>query len=91
MTYKITTRIVPAVILLSLLGTGVAQAFCFMKNHDRRANFSNNRMPAIGFSPAALEGYQVSPVQPGWYVYPTALPQQLPYDSRYDVDSGLQH
>ncbi len=91
MTHRITTRAVPAIILFSLLGTGVAQAFCFMKGHDRHTNFGDNRMPAIGFSPAALQGYFYSPVQPGWYGYTTVLPQQLPNDSRHDVGSGLQH
>lgn len=91
MSHRITTRVVPAIILLSLLGTGVAQAFCFLKNSDRRANFNNSRMPAIGFSPAAFQGYPYNPVQPAWYGNPAALPQQHQYDYRYNTGTGLQH
>ena len=92
MSYKITTRIVPAVILLSLLGTGMAQAqaFCFLKDNDRRANFNNGRMPAIGFNPAGLQGYLYSPVQPVRYGNPGVMPRQLPYDKRYGAGTGLQ-
>jgi hypothetical protein len=82
----------PAIVLLSLLGTGVAQAFCFLKNKDRGASYSNSRMPAIGFSPAVYQGYPYRPLQPGWYGYQTVAPQQLPYDNRYlTTESGLQH
>lgn len=91
MTRKITTRVAPALILLSLLATDVAQAFCFLKDHDRRANRNYGRMPAIGFNPSTW-GYPYSPVQPGWYGNQALLPQQLPYDTRRDdVRSGLQH
>ncbi|HUT40993.1 MAG TPA: hypothetical protein VM011_06575 [Gammaproteobacteria bacterium] len=91
MSHRIATRAVPAIILLTLLGTGAAQAFCFLKGNDRRADFSNSRMPAIGFSPAVFQGYPYSPAQPAWYGNPAALPQQPYYDNRYGAGTGLQH
>jgi len=91
MSHKITTRVVPAVILLSLLGTGAAQAFCFFKGNDRRADSYKTRMPAVGFMPAGYQGYPYSPLQRGWYGNPSLLPQQQPYDNRYDIGTGMQH
>jgi hypothetical protein len=91
MSHRIATRAVPAIILLTLLGTGAAQAFCFLKGNDRRADFSNSRMPAIGFSPAVYQGYPYSPVQPAWYGNPAGLAQQPYYDNRYGTGTGLQH
>lgn len=92
MFHRITLRVVPAIILLSLLGTGVAQAFCFLKNSERRNGHSNGRMPAIGFSPSVYQGYPYSPLQqPARYEDRNLVPQQPLYDSRYTAGSGLQH
>lgn len=92
MTHRIATRVLPAIILLSLLGTGAAQAFCFLKNNDRRENFTGYPMPAIGFSPALYRDYPYGTLQPAWYGgHRSVLPQQpLPYEGRYGTGSDLQ-
>jgi len=93
MTHRIETRAVPAILLLALLGTDAAQAFCFLKDHDRRTNYYDGRMPAIGFNPAVFRDYQYSPVPPGWYDDQATLPRRQPheYDVRPDTGYGLQH
>lgn len=91
MTYGI-ARVLPVIILLSLLGTGTAEAFCFLKNKERRADFTGYPMPAIGFSPATYRDYANALPQSGWYGgNRSALPQpSLPYDNRYDTGSVLR-
>jgi hypothetical protein len=91
MSNNITTRVIPVIVLLSLLGTGVAQAFCFLKGHDRSASYNNSRMPAVGFTPAAYPGYSYGPVLPGWDSNPAVLPQQQPYDNYYGAGTVLRH
>jgi hypothetical protein len=90
---RIATRVMPAVVLLSLLGTGTAQAFCFMKHNDRRANFSGYPVPAIGFSPAYYRDYPYGTLQPAWYEGQRSTVPQQParYDDRYNPGSDLRY
>lgn len=85
-------QLVPAVFLITaLLGADAAQAFCFLKNQERRGGYDFSRMPAIGFAPDIYRNYQYSALPRGWYAGPLMQPQPSPYaDSGYVSRNGLQ-
>lgn len=91
MALRFTMRVLPAIVLLSLLGTGAAQAFCFLKNNDRRANYSGYPMPAIGFSPSLLRDYQYRVQPPVRYAGERSLLPQppLPSDGYYSSTGSI--
>lgn len=92
MTHRIATRVVPAIVLLSLLGTGTAQAFCFLKKNERRMDYGSSRMPAIGFSPTVFQDYpSYAPLPMTRYGNPAMPPQQPANDSRYDTGSVYRY
>ncbi|MGD8619869.1 MAG: hypothetical protein PVH54_11875 [Gammaproteobacteria bacterium] len=90
---RIATRVLPAVVFLSLLATGAAQAFCFLKHNDRRADFSSYPIPAIGFSPAYYRDYPYGTLQPAWYEGQRSIMPQQPsrYEDRYGAGSDLRY
>lgn len=87
MSHRIAIRAIAVVVLFAL--TGTAQAFCFLKNKERRMDYSSMPMPAIGFSPAALRDIPAySPRQPSWYEDQAVPPRQPLYEERYETGRG---